>query len=336
MASMQASWHDALKFRGFGDGGKEIASEVRLNCPEWTGEDLYGGKFQVSQTITDQDYYEGLIRKESTAADPFRWTNEGATMDVGTYERTLFKLSNVTKYFWVDRSIVKRNPAEGARFMQSEATRIVEDTIRYLGKQFFYGSTNKVSRKGFDGLIKFVSEDTTLKAGGSAGSGSDTGLTSAYFIRFNDVDGVAWLFGRDGLFEMSEPEETDIPDSNNGMIPVIKQRMEFYPGLAYFGKYAAVRIANIQTSSASTVGSISKTAFTDEHLMVASDKLKGARADVIIMPRRVGNLLAASRQPSITIDNTTVQTGAIIIPQEWEGIPICYTDSLDFNEAAVA
>lgn len=338
--TMTVSWHDALKFRGFGDGGKEIASEVRINVPEWTGMDRYGTSFNVAagQQTSDQDFFEGLIRKETDPIDPFRYTNEGVGMTKGVYERTLFKLHNATHYFWVDRSIVKRNPAEGAKMLRCEGTRIVEDVIRALGKQFFYGGTAAGYAKGFQGLQMFINSDLTFKAGGTAAASGDTNLSSAYFVRFNPLDGVSWLFGRDGAFDLTEPKEDDIEDANNTgkLIPVIKQMLEFYPGFGFFSKYAAARICNIAVGTSLTPGSISTSAFTDEHLLVAEESLKGAPADVIFMSRRAGILLAASRQPSITIDSNTITSGQIEIPREYNGIPICYTDSLGKNEPVVS
>lgn len=338
MAQLTHSWQDLIRFRGFGDGGREIASEVRLNCPEWTGTDLYGTTCNIAQATTDSDFIEGLIRKDVTKIDPFRNTNEGVAMTVGKYERTMFKLHNATGFIRIDRSLVYRNPAEGARYMKLEGTRILEGIIKGMGCQFFYGGTAKASANGFDGLQTFVDLEMSVNAGGSAAQSGDTGLTSCYLVRFSEIDGVSWLLGKGGIFELSDPRETTIIDPNNSSktVPVIEQVLEFYPGFAFNTKYAAARIANIGVSTATTPASISKTAFTDNHLLVAVEKLKGAAPDAIFMPRRAGILLAASRQPSITIKDTSIATGTMNVPRDWEGIPILYTDSLDYNEAAVS
>ena len=333
-----ATWHDILKFDGF--GGKEIASEVKISCPEFTGVDLWGTRFNIggAQSTINQDYYEGLIRKETVPESPFRWTNEGVGMTVGTYERTLFKLFNATKYFWIDSALLERDTARGAAFLKNEGKRMLEETILSLGKQFVYGGTGAGDEKGFQGLQYFVDGAHTVKAGGSAAGGGATGLSSVYFVRFNPFDAVSWLFGREGRFALSELEKADIADPNNAgkFIPVYRQRLEFYPGLAYQSKYAAARIANVDVSSAATPGSISKTALTDEHMLVALSTLKGARPDAIFMPYAAGILLGASRQPSITVGNNTIAGGQIAVPREYNGIPILYTDSLTANEDAVA
>ena len=312
------TWHDVLKFQGF-DGGKEIADEVRLNVPEFTGADAFGTRFDISraQSITDQDYIEGLIRLEDTPADPFRNVNEGLTASKGVYERTLFKL-----------------------LMKAEAVRVLEDSIRALGTQFFYGGSGEggASDKGFQGLEAFVGSGQTISAGGSGSGSGASGLTSAYFVKFSEVNGVCWLFGRGGSFDVSDVERAEIPDPADAskLIPVYRQLLEFYPGLAFNSKYAACRIANIQTASTATPASVSTTALTDVHLLCALDQFKGDKPDALFMNRKAGILLGASRQPSITVSGRAIVAGGIEIPREFYGIPICYTDSLIDDEATAS
>lgn len=338
MPNTTTTWHDVLKFQGF-DGGKEIASEVRLSCPEFTGRDSFGNGFDIGrgQATTDQDYVEGLIRLDNTPADPFRNVNEGLSASKGIYERTLFKLCNAGGYVQYDRALIDRDKTRGALLMQAEAVRVLEDAIRALGTQFFYGGSadGNASAKGFQGLEAFVGAGQTISAGGTAGAGATTELTSAYFVKFSELNGVCWLFGRGGAFSLSDIERAEVvdPADNTKLIPYYRQLLEFYPGLAFNSKYAAVRIANISTATASTPASISTTALTDKHLLVALDAFKGDRPDAIFMSRQAGVLLGASRQPSITISGKSIVAGGFDVPSEAFGIPICYTDSLISDEA---
>lgn len=334
------TWSDILKFQGF-DGSKEIADEVRLNVPEFTGEDAFGTRFEIGrgQSTTSQDFIEGLIRKETAPPDPFRNVNEGLVASKGVYERTLFKLTNAGGFVQYDRALIDRDRTRGGLLMRAEATRVLEDAIRALGIQFFYGGTadGGASTKGFQGLEAFVGAAQTISAGGSAGAGATTGLSSAYFVKFSEVNGVCWLFGRDGSFNVSDIERAEIPDPADAtrLIPVYRQLMEFYPGLSFNSQYAAVRVANIQTATATTPASLSTTALTDKHLLVALDTFKGDRPDALFMSRKAGILLGASRQPSITISGRSIVGGQFEVPREFYGIPILYTDSLGENEAAV-
>lgn len=335
---MPVNWHDVLKFEGF-EGGREIASEVRVNCPEFTGVDVYGNTFDIgrAQATIEGDRIEGLIRKETIPVDPFRLLNEGYGTSKGVYERTLFELHNAGGYIDFDRAAIDRDKGRGARLMQQEAIRVLEDATRALGKQFFYGgvANSGASEKGFQGLQRFIDDDFVLDANGGAGSDDSTALTSVYLVRFNDVDGVSWLFGRNGVFALSDVEKDDLPDANNPgkYIPVYRQSFEFYPGFGFFSKYAAVRIANVSVATAGTPGGISTTALTDETILIALEKMKGSRPDAIFMSRKAGVLLAASRQPSISINGATLVAGAMQLPSEVYGVPILYTDSLNSNEA---
>ena len=333
------NWHDVLKFQGF-PGGKEIAVEARVNCPEFTGVDAFGTRFEIArgQAVTDQDYVEGLIRKETTPADPFRNVNEGLSASKGVYERTLFKLHNAGGFVQYDRALIDRDRTRGANLMRAEAVRVLEDAIRALGIQFFYGGTSDggASSKGFQGLEAFVDSAQTISAGGSAAGSGDTGLTSAYFVKFSEGRGVSWLFGRGGSLELSEIDRVEVADPADAtkLIPMYRQLLEFYPGLSFASKYAAVRIANIQTSSIATPANLSTTALTDKHLLVALEKFRGDAPDALFMSRKAGVLLGASRQPSITISGKAIVAGEYNIPRDLYGIPILYTDSLGENEAA--
>lgn len=333
------NWHDVLKFQGF-PGGKEIAVEARPNCPEFTGVDTFGTRFDIArgQAITDQDFVEGLIRKDTTPADPFRNVNEGLSASKGVYERTLFKLHNAGGFVQYDRALIDRDRTRGANLMRAEAVRVLEDAIRALGIQFFYGGTGEggASTKGFQGLEAFVDSSQTISAGGSAGGGSETGLTSAYFVKFGEARGVSWLFGRGGSMELSEIDRVEVADpaDSSKLIPMYRQLLEFYPGLSFASSKAAVRIANIQTSTVATPASLSTTAFTDKHLFVALEKFGGDAPDALFMSRKAGVLLGASRQPSITISGRAIVAGEFNMPRDLYGIPILYTDSLGANEAA--
>lgn len=338
---MAYTWHDVLKFGGF-PGGKEIASEVKTNCPEFTGVDAFGTSFNIGagQATVDQDYVEGLIRKEGEPSDPFRNVNEGLSASKGEYERTLFKLHNAGGYVQYDRALIDRDATRGARLMENEAKRVLEDAIRFLGRQFFYGgsSDGEASMKGFQGLEAFISDDMKVDAGGTATSSDKTDLTSAYFVKFSELDGVCWLFGRGGAFNLSEIERAEVPDGSDGtkLIPMYRQLLEFYPGLAFNSKYAAARIANINVSTSSTPSTLSATALTDKHLLVAMEKFRGGRPDALFMSRKAGVLLGASRQPTISISGKTMYSGEYTIPTEVYGVPILYTDSLSSNESLVS
>jgi len=336
---MAVTWHDILKFTGV--GGDEIVSDVKVSCPEFTGVDLYGGSFDVSkgQTTCSGDVFTGVARIDSDPPSIFKIANEGIGASKGVYERKEYRLAMAGSYFRVDKDLVQIDPDRGAAYMRNEATRILSDVIRKLGKQFFYGhgtdaTAGGAEAAGFQGLEGIVDSGQVTSAGGSV-SGTST-LCSAYMVRFDQFDGVTWLFGKGGALEVSDIES--VPEyvtsgSTTKAMTWLQQSVKLYPGLACQSKYAIGRIANITTSTASTAGSISTSAFTDEHIMLALEKMK-ERPDVIFMPRKAGVLLGASRTNTVSFRGASLKVAPISMPVEAYDIPILYTDSLICSEAA--
>jgi len=336
---MAVTWHDILKFTGV--GGDEIVDDVKVSCPEFTGADLYGGTFDISkgQTVVEKDVFVGVSRIDSDPPSIFKKANQGIGASKGTYERKDYRLAMAGSFFRVDRDLVRIDPERGAAYMKAEAVRVLEDVIRKLGIQFFYGhgadaSTASAESDGFQGLEGMVDSGQITSAGGSV-SGTST-LTSAYLVRFSPYNGVSWLFGNQGSLNVSDVETiTDYNTVGNSTTAItwLQQAVTLYPGLAIQSKYACGRIANISTSTSSTAGSISTSAFTDEHIMLALEKMK-ERPDVIFMPRKAGVLLGASRTNTVSFKGASLKVAPISMPTEAYDIPILYTDSLITNEAA--
>jgi len=338
---MSATWHDILKFNGV--GGDEIVTDVKVSCPEFTGKDLYGGSFDISkgQTTVERDVFTGVSRIDSDPPSIFKKANQGIGASKGTYERKDYRLAMAGAYYRVDADLVRIDPERGASYMKAEAVRILEDVIRKLGRQFFYGhgtnaSAGGAEADGFQGLEGIVDSGQTTSAGGTV-AGTST-LTSAYLVRFDQYSGVSWLFGNRGSLDVSDIETIhDYTTENNTTKAMtwLQQSIKLYPGLAVQSKYSLGRICNIATSTASTAGAISTSAFTDEHIMLALEKMK-ERPDVIFMSRKAGVLLGASRTNTIAFKGASLKVAPISMPTEAYDVPILYTDSLINAEAQVS
>lgn len=68
--------------------------------------------------------------------------------------------------------------------------------------------------------------------------GSSTTTCSAYFVRYDEDEGVSGLFGADGYFEVKDFGETQAAPGHLG-------RIEFYPGVMVSSKYSVVRLAGL-------------------------------------------------------------------------------------------
>ena len=335
--SQYGSWLDAVKFNG-SPIFKDACAEVDVNCPEFTGSAALGSSFKLSAENVDTDVVRGTIRLEPPPTYAFRDVNEGVSPSTGAYENTEFHLYNATAFVVKDVALIERDPERGARYMQAETKSVMEGLIKGFGAQFYYGGTRLASEdRGFKGIQTYVEkwkDELTVSAGGAPAESGPTGLTSVYLVRFDETNGVSWLFGRGGAFSLSDPTRTTAADPRNPtkILPVVRQEISCYPGLAYYSKYAAARIANVQTASVGTPESISTSALTLAHLGVAIKKMR-AKPSVILMNYSAGLLLAASIATA-TVDGTTVSLSGRLLDQ-YAGIPICYTDSLVDDEPRV-
>jgi hypothetical protein len=331
---------DVLKFKGL--NGREIVNDVIQSNPAFTGNDVLGNEIPVAQDTISTDHFEALFRISNPDIDPFRIINSGSDMSLGSYEIRRYTLANATRFFWVDRALMHRDPESGAKFLEAQCVNGVEAVISALEKQFFYGGqkgpTNQInstpSKNGFQGLQTFVDPSMVYNADGTGDA-----LTSAYLVNFDAKNGCTWIFGQDGTLEFSDPVDSDIPDPANTskQIPVVKTMLEFYPGFAFLSRYSASRICNIDTSTAFQAVK-NRAAFTDEMIATSIAKWPYGRPNAILMSRSAGMLLGASRTVQIVTESasTTITGGYTVLPKDHAGIPIAYSDAIVNNERQVS
>lgn len=337
MSALNVSLLDVLKFKGL--NGREIVNEVIKSNPLFTGNDSMGHSIPVASDTISGDHFKGLYRIGNPEIDPFRIINSGAGMSQGNYENRRFDIANVTRYFWVDRSLMKRDAEAGAKFLAAQCANGVEAVINALEKQAIYGgqtANGTPSKDGYQGLQMAIDPEMVYDA---EGTGKE--LASAYLIYFNNRNGVSWLFGENGTMEFSDPVDDDIPDPKDPkkLIPVVRTNFEFYPGFAFLSRYAASRIVNIDVSSAFKTTKNRK-AFTDEMIATAIAKWPYGTPNAILTTKAAGMMLAASRTVTTLVganqgSDVTVQSGYTLLPHEHNGIPIAYSDGLINKEKRV-
>ncbi|MDR2644049.1 MAG: hypothetical protein LBC74_14810 [Planctomycetaceae bacterium] len=338
MAELNVSLLDVLKFKGL--DGREIINEVIKSNPAVTGNDTMGHSIPVASDTISWDSFKGLYRISNEEVDPFRAINSGAGMSQGAYETRRFDITTVTRYFWVDRALMKRDADAWSKFLTAQCANGIESVISALEKQFFYGgqvANSTPSKYGFQELQEFIEKDMVFDAGGSGAN-----LSSAYLVNFNNRNGVTWLFGENGTMEFGDSIDDDVPDPKDPtkLIPVVRTNFEFYPGFGFLSRYAASRIANIDITTAFTVTK-NRTAFTDEMITTAIAKWPYGTPNAIITTKAAGIMLAASRTVTSIVGagsqgaDITVQSGYTTLPHEHNGIPIAYSDVLINKEKRV-
>ena len=329
---------DVLKFKGL--NGRDVINEVIASNPAYTGNDAIGNSIPVSYDTVPTETFDALYRIDNPDIDPFRKINAGAGSSKGNYETRRYHIDTVTRYFWIDQALTRRNAEAGARLLEAECANGVEAVQNGLERQFFYGgqkANSNASTLGFQGLQTLIDKDMMFNAGGTGSA-----LASAYLVNFNTRNGVTWLFGNQGETEFGQPVEDDIPDPKDPtkMIPVLKTKFEFYPGLAFLSRFAASRIANIDTATAYTVAK-NREAFTDEHIATAISRWPYGTPNAILMPKAAGLMLAASRTVSRVVGvgggggDVMVQAGFVSLPKDHDGIPIAYSNAQIIGEKLV-
>ena len=327
---------DVLQFDGWG-GANDLLDEATVDTPTVSGFDKHFNRsVPISVDETDQDVIETLVRVENPPVDPFRIANEGVGTSKGKYEQRLVQLATATWYWHADTSIIDKNPARGARYMESEAHGTIASHMEILEKQFFYGTGE--FKKGFQGLANFVDPDMVIDAGGVS-----TNLTSIWFVWWNPK-GVEWVYGRKGSIMLSEPKIVDVVElvgKETRKFPAYQQYLQFYPAITVRHRWACARIVNVDVGSAMIQNGKAANAVNDNHVtdlmlrQVSGLFPPGCSPNAIYMQPQVNLLLAASRS-TVTLANskggTTLHGSATPPGDNFDGIPIIYTKNIRIGE----
>lgn len=336
---------DTLQFDGW-EGAHDLLDECTVDTPTISGYDKHFNRsIPISVDETDQDTIKTMVRVELPKTDPFRIANEGVGSSKGKYEERMFQLATATWYWHADKSIVDKNPARGAKYMQSEGVGILASNCVAMEEQFFYGQPKSKTRiegygfpKGFQGLANFVDPEMVIDAGGTGDY-----LTSAWFVWWNPK-GIEWVYGSKGSVQLSEPKIVDHVETIDGetrKFPAYQQYLEFYPAITFRSRWSCARVVNIDVGSAILKNGKPARDVNTNHItdlvfrQVTGLFPPGAAPNVIYMQPSVNLLLAASRSTATLINGKsgTVLQGSATAPSDnFEGIPIVYTKQIQIGE----
>ena len=327
---------DVLQFDGW-EGAQDLLDEATVDTPTVSGFDKHFNRsVPISADETDQDTIRTLVRVENPPVDPFRIANEGVGTSKGKYEERMLKLATATWYWHADTSIIDKNPARGAKYMESEAKGVIASNMEVLEKQFFYGTG--LYKNGFQGLANFVDPEMVIDAGGTGNN-----LTSIWFVWWNPK-GIEWTYGQKGSMKLSEPEivhVTELVDSETKKFPAYQQYLQFYPAVAIRHRWACARVVNVDVTSAMIQNGQVANSVTTNHVtdlllrQVAGLFPSGSAPNVIYMQPQVNLLLAASRSTVVLANQkggTTLHGSATPPGDSFDGIPIVYTKNIKIGE----
>lgn len=115
-----------------------------------------------------------------------------------------------------------------------------------IGKQHYYGTRTAFggSASGFPGLIDTLQASMTVDAGGT----TDDVASSVWGVKYG-VQGVRWVLGNDGQFEITDPKEIEKLDASNNLLTVIMQQLYAHVGLQVGSAFCCGRIKKLTTDS---------------------------------------------------------------------------------------
>lgn len=329
---------DTLQFDGW-EGAHDLLDEATVDTPTISGYDKHFNKsLPISTTDTDQDVVKTMVRMELPETSPFRYANEGVGTSKGKYEERMIQLATATWYWHADKSIIDKNAARGAKYMESEGVGVIAANMTAMERQFFYGTSGFAYKKGFQGLSNFVDPEMVVDAGGTGDY-----LTSAWFVWWNPK-GVEWIYGRKGSVQLSEPQIVDVVETVNGetrKFPAYQQYLEFYPAITFRSRWSVARVVNIDVSSAMLKNGKPANSVATNHItdllfrQVTGLFPPGAAPNVVYMQPAVNLMLAASRS-TVTLatqrGGTTLHGSSTQPSDNFEGIPIAYTKQIKIGE----
>jgi hypothetical protein len=280
-----------------------------------------------ARTITGLNY-KTLVRvglhNAATGNASFRDMNEGVDVSKTRYENRLVSTYTLEARWEADRAVADRYEDGAAAYLALEASGIVSGEMQGLGKQFFYGTTTG-SAKGFPGLIQAVTSEMTVNATGTtAGTGS-----SAWLVRYGPQD-LQWVFGANGLMQLSDVMTETLLDSNSKKFVGYTQNLLAYPGLAIHSTQSVARIRNLTADTGKGL--------TDALIADALATFQVGRGpQAIFVNRRSLSQLQKSRSVTIFSGSGGKPSGSVEnigpVPTEAFGIPIYVTDSITSTES---
>jgi hypothetical protein len=325
-----------IAIRNGRDRAIPLIEETSYAMPEISGLDQFGKKIPgvgAARTINGL-HYETLVRVTNPVVG-FRNANQPAKVVASQYTNRLTSTYILNPRWQCDKAVADGSEDGPDAYIADEAIAIMEASMQWLGKQFYYGrgaTAGGVGQgndpKGFPGLIDAVKYQ--YSAGGTPGGGATNGpdgvpmCTSVFFVKFGPTD-VQWVYGANGLLQIPDKrvETIYIPDPDNGgaLGPVdgYVQSLLARPGVQIGSTRSIFRIPFITAETGHTL--------TDNMLYTAQSMML-KQPDVCFMHPYALNQLRASR----TTFNPSGMPAPV--PTETNGIPIIPTRSISLTETA--
>lgn len=233
-----------LAKRKVADSEVGLIDETMRATPEISGVNLLTGervdRLGAAKTMR-ATHYKTRVRTKLPEVN-FRDLNQGTPTTKSTTENRLVSCFLMNPRWDVDKA-TEGYDANVREELAEEAAAHITSAVQRLGKQFYYGPNPDFGghAKAFPGLIDAVTDEFTIDAGGSSADKA----TSVYAVCWG-VQGVRWVLGNDGQFDLSDVKEVpNKQDENGDEYTALLQELHAYPGLQVGSTQCVGRIKNL-------------------------------------------------------------------------------------------
>jgi len=182
----------------------------------------------------------------TTTASPFIQAGNGVDATDAVFSNRSFPLFPIEER--VEVLLNEAGNADPEALLTKKAKLIVKAKMMQLGYALFAGTlatkqSDAPNIQGVNAVCALTGQ--VVKCGGTTASKQ----SSAYLMRFDPDDGIHWVVGNDGQFELSEIREGLLTGANDKRADGIYRTIRGHVGLAWEVKHAAVRLANINIAN---------------------------------------------------------------------------------------
>lgn len=247
----------------------------------------------------------------------FRNVNEGTDRSKATHDTRIFQAHIIDQQIAIDIRLLQGLKGDAAaRYKASHATATLQEALRVVSKQTYYGISNDA--KGFPGLLaQYGGADAEVDATGS------TAKTSAWLL-YCGAMGTEFIFGNGQTITFGDNwKEETVYDANGKPYQAETNWLNGRIGLRLANKNHAVRIKNIGTDTGKGL--------SDTLLYAAIEKFTERSGG--IMPTHIfanGRSIEQLRKGRTA---TNQKGDPAPLPTMWEGIPLIRTGGLLNNES---
>ena len=236
-----------LAKRKIADSEIGLIDETMRAVPEISGINLLTGeqidRLGSAKTIRSTTYNTRV--RTALPSVGFRDINTGTAATKQTTENRMVSCHLLNPRWTADKGLSGFDGNLMEELAENAAAHLA-GAFQQLGKQHFYGTNTTFGghAKGFPGLLDAVTAGMTVDATGT----TNNTCSSVYAVQYG-IQGVRWVLGNDGQFQITDPREQDALDASNNPFTVMMQELFAHVGLQVGSTQCVGRIKKLTEDS---------------------------------------------------------------------------------------